>query len=209
MIIRDDVAAADTAAKPLNHCHIGRLRGPAGSITRGRFPTSSATVRAPHRQTTEAEPDCDEIRAEMQALRQDVESMRAEVEHLSDVVAAHRADDASAHRRLEEAAAGVLRQPAAGPDQCAIARVDAAASDLLHAAAGRSDLHRDWHRTDAAVADFIFALAKRDNAECETCRADRAAANRLRRDGRLARLENERATMRKLRARRWWRWALH
>jgi len=187
---------------------MGGLRFRTQGGTCGRLRTKFVTARAPYRRATDADPGPDENRAKLQALRDDVESLRAEVERLSDIVAADPADPAFDRLRPEQPAASVLRRAAAASHLPAIDRVDEAVSDFLRAASDPPDFQGDWHRTDAAVADLLLALTKQANSEREKARAHRAAANGLRLDRQLVRLQQERAALRKFRARWWWRWAL-
>jgi hypothetical protein len=139
----------------------------------------------------------------MQAIRADVDSLRAEVECLSRVVARCQAEYESARHHQTNTADSVLRWAAAGLRERASDRVEDAASHLVVAASDRADLKREWDRTDKAVADLLFSLSKQVNSEFERLRAARAGASRH-----LVQAEKERRAIRRLRTASWWKWAL-
>jgi hypothetical protein len=143
----------------------------------------------------------------LRALRGDVESLRGEVERLSNLVASIRAEYEFERNRPNMAATNVLRQPAARAYEGASDRVEKAASHRPRTATNRAHLEREWDRTERAVADLLFALSKQARFESERLRARRVITNRLRLARRLVQAERERMAIRQLRARTWWRWA--
>lgn len=138
----------------------------------------------------------------MRAIRDDIAGLRAEVGWLSELVASDRHE--VAHKPAQQAAALAPLQPGAEVRTDAINRVDEAVTHLVRTASTPEDARREWERTDEAVAGLLQAFTRQIKAEPEPSRPSKADAARLRVERQRARLESERAALRKFRSRRWW-----
>jgi hypothetical protein len=202
MTVRDDLAGVKSAAETFVSKTILGLRK-AGNGHCGRLWVSAETARV--RAGTNAAFDAGGDQAEIRELRENPESLPAEFQDLTNLVAAIPARHEFDHKEPTR----VLRQVAARADERARERVDEAASHLVSAASNRADLKRAWDRTDEAVADLLFALSKQATSDWERFRTQRAAANRLRLARQLLQAERERRAIKEFRKnRRWWRLAL-
>src|SRR5262249_5629975 len=136
--------------------------------------------------------------------RNDIAGLRAEVGWLSELVASDRRD--TGHTQAQQAATPALLRPAAELRTDAIDRVDEAATHLGHTASTAPDARREWERTDEAVAGLLRAFTRQAQSEpdAEPSRPGKGDLSRLRVERQLARLESERAALRKFRSRRWW-----
>jgi len=141
--------------------------------------------------------------SDMRALREEVENLRGEVRRLTRLVALTRTRN---EREPRKPAAAELRRATMGHER-ATERFNDAASHLVRTVSG-AEASRDWERTDEAVAGLIVALSKQIPLRRELAGARGAAANRVRHIRALERAEKERRAIRRLLARRWWKFGL-
>ena len=198
MGIRDESAAAGTASDAWGSHNPRDLRASDDGL-RGRFSPAFLTAQST---PVPADTAPDEDGASLQAIRDDITGLRAEVGWLSELAASDRGEPAAKQGQLATPPAAL--SPAAELRTDAIDRVDKAATHLVRAASTEPDVRREWERTDEAVAGLLQAFTRQATAEPEPSRPSKADAARLRVERQRARLENERAALRKFRSRRWW-----
>jgi len=174
-----------------------------GSGTSGRFRPMAQTGPAPCRGHANAAGEPAEDPADMRALREDVENLRGEVRRLTRLVVLTRTRN---EREPRKPVTAELRRATMAHER-ATARFDDAASHLVRTVSG-AEARRDWERTDEAVAGLIVALSKQIPLRRELAGARGAAANRVRHIRALERAEKERRAIRRLLARRWWKFGL-
>ncbi|MFL4998956.1 MAG: hypothetical protein ACJ8DY_01050 [Xanthobacteraceae bacterium] len=178
-----------------------------GSSNSGKFYLMGETARAPHRAGINEVRDPAENQAEIVAIRKDLESLRAELKHLTNRVPSIQPEASFNWNRPKEPVANLLRQTARFANECASERLDEAVSLFVCTASNRTDSKPNWDKTDEAVADLLLALSKQASSDREQFRARCNAAHRLRLARRLAQAEKERKAIRRFRTTRWWRLA--
>jgi hypothetical protein len=202
MAICDDPAPMECTSETFIWKTIAGLR-PARNGDSRKLSTMAQSARVPCRAGTYGANDPAGDQAEVQALREEVDSICAQLEHLTNLVSMVQPGYESDPKHP---AANV--QTAATARERASERVDEAASHLVRAASNKADRRCAWDRTDEAVANLLFALSKQAGFEWERLSARCAGANRLRLAQQFVKAEKERRAIRKFWMRCWWRLAV-